>query len=418
MDELSPLFQDIEFRERLRGYDVAEVDAYVGRVARAVAAAQGRITELQQRVAAAEARELQRLAAIDSEETASTETVSTEAVSRVLVLAQRTADAAVAEAQEEASELLERACADAAAARSEADEYASRVLAEAETDRRRATADAEVAAAEAIAHERDRATEAIAELDQYRAFLAEDIEILERHLAECRSVLATSLSGLADLLDSPEAFRAPAVPALSGAVAPATLDAPARRPGITEQTAEFEPITEVTVASDGAAEVEDAPLLDMSEPVDAADEEMVDSEVPGVTASVDTDAPPPPVDAAVPLGLVDDDVSSVPLAKEECAPPLLFTVADLAADEVSHEWSRDTRGGSDPSSESVAVVADPALFEESVGVASATAADPFLEQLRDAVARGDSEEFDEEALAAFFDGDGDEESRSWFPNRR
>ena len=58
MDELSPLFQDIEFRERLRGYDVAEVDAYIERVARAAALVHGRITELQQRADAAEALSL------------------------------------------------------------------------------------------------------------------------------------------------------------------------------------------------------------------------------------------------------------------------------------------------------------------------------------------------------------------------
>ena len=34
MDDLAPLFQDIAFNERFRGYDVAEVDAYIDRVAR------------------------------------------------------------------------------------------------------------------------------------------------------------------------------------------------------------------------------------------------------------------------------------------------------------------------------------------------------------------------------------------------
>ena len=55
MDDLPPLFQDIVFNERFRGYDVAEVDAYIDRVAKAAALVQGRIAELQRRVEAAEA---------------------------------------------------------------------------------------------------------------------------------------------------------------------------------------------------------------------------------------------------------------------------------------------------------------------------------------------------------------------------
>ena len=49
MDDLAPLFQDIAFNERFRGYDVAEVDAYIDRVAKAAALVQGRIAELQRR---------------------------------------------------------------------------------------------------------------------------------------------------------------------------------------------------------------------------------------------------------------------------------------------------------------------------------------------------------------------------------
>ena len=85
MDELSPLFQEIEFHEKLRGYDPDEVDAYVDRVARAAAVLKGRLIELQERVEAAEARGGP--APTEAEDT----------LTRTLVLAQRTADAAIAE---------------------------------------------------------------------------------------------------------------------------------------------------------------------------------------------------------------------------------------------------------------------------------------------------------------------------------
>jgi len=47
MDELSPLFQDIEFRERLRGYDVEEVDAYIDRIAATLSPERGQILALE-----------------------------------------------------------------------------------------------------------------------------------------------------------------------------------------------------------------------------------------------------------------------------------------------------------------------------------------------------------------------------------
>ncbi|MGB1505028.1 MAG: DivIVA domain-containing protein [Acidimicrobiales bacterium] len=404
MDELSPLFQDVEFRERFRGYDVAEVDAYVGRVARAVAAAQGRITELQQRVDAAEARKAENPA----------ETDSAEMVSRVLVLAQRTADAAVAEAQDEAAALLDRAQAEAVAVRSEADEHASRVRAEVETDRRRAAAAAEAAAAEAIAHERARVSEAIAELEQHRAFLTEDIDILERHLEECRSILASSLVGLSDLLESPELFRVPAMPALSGTVAPAVLDESAMQGGATEQTAEFEPIADPMGAAEPQDDVDEQQLLEGAGTDDAVDDWMGDADVVGE---------PEPDDADTLRPLLASDVAPVfpatePSATEEHAPPLFVTAADLDGGDFSDGWRPDPSIEREPSSESVAVIHDAQLLEESAGSVATTAADPFLEQLREAVARGDSEEIDDEALAAFFDDGDDEGSRSWFPHRR
>ena len=89
MDELSPMFQEIEFHERWRGYDPDEVDAYVDRVAKVAAVAHGRLAELHERVESAEAR-----GAGTGE--------ATETLTRTLVLAQRTADAAIAEAREEA----------------------------------------------------------------------------------------------------------------------------------------------------------------------------------------------------------------------------------------------------------------------------------------------------------------------------
>ncbi|MDG1878699.1 MAG: DivIVA domain-containing protein [Acidimicrobiales bacterium] len=435
MDELSPLFHDIAFSGRLRGYDVAEVDAYVNRVARAASLVQGRIAELQARAEAAELREAPRPAALEGEET----------MSRVLLLAQRTADAAVAEAQAEASEVLERAHADAAATRADADDYASRVLAEAETDRRRAIVDAETAAAEAIAHERERVTDAIAELEQYHAFLAEDIDILERHVAESRSALATSLSGLADLLETPEAFRSLAMPATSGAIPPSVLEELASRREYSDESVEHEPIA--TPAIDREPEIKPEPVAG-SEPVVLSEEAAcepapdawsagsteqllvedalrpdVDESAGGSGAIIDEELAPreasvaASVEVEAPTVLASDQPEPIPV-EENVPPPLLVTSADLDAGRVADEWTSGLHVESGPITEPVPMVSDQLLFEEPSSGAPTIAADPFLAQLRDAVARNDSEEFGDDALAAFFDSEGDDGGRSWFPNRR
>ncbi|MEM9201202.1 MAG: DivIVA domain-containing protein, partial [Actinomycetota bacterium] len=195
MDELSPLFHDIEFNERFRGYDVEEVDAYVDRVAKAAALVQGRIAELQDRVAAAEAQPRSVAASA-----ADTGDVDDARLSRVLVLAQRTADAAIEEAKAEADAMRLEAAADAEAARREADDHVSLVLAEAETDRRRLLAEAQESAAAAVAEERQRGAQELARLETRRTELADEITLLELHMAETRLAVAASVSALTDLL--------------------------------------------------------------------------------------------------------------------------------------------------------------------------------------------------------------------------
>ena len=160
MDELPQLFQDIEFHVVWKGYDSDEVDAYVDRVAKAAALVHGRVSELQQRAEAAEARAASGAGSFGSSETGET-------LTRTLVLAQRTADAAIAEAKAEAAQLIASAEGQAQIALSEArssagsltkdaEGHASRVKAEAETDRRALLADAEVEAAALASSEHER----------------------------------------------------------------------------------------------------------------------------------------------------------------------------------------------------------------------------------------------------------------------
>ena len=408
MDDLAPLFQDIAFNERFRGYDVAEVDAYIDRVAKAAALVQGRIAELQRRAEAAEAHTAGSSGADPVE-------AGEESLTKMLLLAQRTADAAIDEAQAEAAEI-----------RRQADDHASLVVAEAETDRRRMLAEAEAAVEESVRTERERVVAEVAELERYRAFLTDDIAILEQHLEQARNALGVSAAALQHLLDDPEQFRLPAMPATSGVVAPADVG--------TSTEAVAEPVVIEAVGSSDLAP-EPAPDSEITQAIEAiviADEAASDGVAE--TASVEEgqvttldplaeDTPQPTVEAAeadvftfAPSPMPDSEPTSLTVAEEAPAfdisdevtvvesdgaelstadaPPLLITSADL--EEVP------------PSDE-------PPLFDEPEPDASS---DAFLEQLRGAASGEGSNEFGEDALATFFDDREDDGGRSWFNRRR
>jgi cell division initiation protein len=436
MDELSPLFQEIEFHERWRGYDPDEVDAYVDRVAKVAAVAHGRLAELHERVESAEGR---RNGSGEAEET----------LTRTLVLAQRTADAAIAEAREEAERTttdaaasaqailsaaeaeaqisLRNSQAEAAATIKDAEDRAALLLAEAETDRRQIVAEAESRAAEAATAERERLAAEVAELQQYRAFLADDIEILERHLTEERHQLTASLSALTDLLESPEAFRAGRVPQISGV----EIDDALLEPRIDEPEPEPEP--EPASEPEPTAAVPTIDLVAEEEAVESQPEAVLETEP--VSADIDDDGGLADLDLDLDLDRQDDESgpeadgapahaeyatlpdfemasSSLDLAPPSTkGPQLLVTAADLETTPVTHS-SVSHSGG--PATAPVPILQESPLFSDDADIAD----DSFLAQLREAMEGEPAPERDEEALSAFFDQEHEDEGRSWFGRRR
>ena len=475
MDELSPLFQEIEFHERYRGYDPDEVDAFVDRVARAAAVMRGRISELHERVEAAEARGGRGADHFDTEET----------LTRTLVLAQRTADAAIAEAHEEANRLtadaassaqailsaaeaeaqltLSEAQADASATVKDAVDRAGLILAEVETDRRTMLAEAESLASESAAIEREHVAAEVSELHEYRAFLADDIEILERHLTEERHQLTASLSALTDLLESPEAFRVARPPATSGididdglivataddgdeidAVEPAAIETEsvtAEGSAVAEETA-----VEEIAGEEIAVEPAEATLAPTFEPAaesgiidlvaaetvpDSADEGEVghsdDGEV--VYTEIQQAEPEPDSDSGTGAETIETEPSTggepayagmAEGAVGDAQAPPLVTAADLqpsapAGGRFGFETSTVDGSFADggPSTEAMPVVAEGSLFAD-----PEMSDDPFLDQLRDVVGIEPVLEGDEQALSAFFDQEDDDSGRTWFGRRR
>jgi DivIVA domain-containing protein len=160
MDLSAKVLREVEFRDRLRGYDTDEVDEFLEKVAVSVEELQEKMRQLAYRAERAE-RSISDRAAEDDDDT----------IRRTLVLAQRTADLAVREAQEQAAVLMD-------SARTESD----KLLSEARDSAKRLNTDSERRHADDIKRlERQR--------DHVRMELKELSELLESE----RKRLANSL---------------------------------------------------------------------------------------------------------------------------------------------------------------------------------------------------------------------------------
>ncbi|MBK6858551.1 MAG: DivIVA domain-containing protein [Microthrixaceae bacterium] len=188
------------------GRSEAEIQAEVD--AKVEAAVQARLAEMPAPVAAP---------AVDDEAVA-------EEARRTLVLAQRTADAAVAEAREEADSLLTKAREEAdslvTVARTEAARLEESTKVESEQRRREIDAEIETARGEA----RSRLAAEIRSLEEARDNLRSDVSVLESHAEEQRVQLRSAASELQRLLEDPAAFRLAPMPELRAVVIPDLSD--------------------------------------------------------------------------------------------------------------------------------------------------------------------------------------------------
>lgn len=157
--------REVRFAEQWRGYRTDEVDELVERAADAFDLLEDRVREASERAADAERRLQER---------------SGDDVSRTLVLAQRTADAALREAESEASRLV-----------ADAEEQARVKLAEVEA--RVARLDAEVEARVALD---------LHDLEERRRSLEADVELLAGYVERQRTRLADELRQHLDWLES------------------------------------------------------------------------------------------------------------------------------------------------------------------------------------------------------------------------
>jgi len=191
--EMSPQrVRSAEFKTIRKGADPDEVKVFLSDVADELERAQNQATAMEARARAAVAR-LQEV----SQPSASAPAVSVDAsvdesetISRTLLLAQRTADTAVAEALSEASRIVGSANDEAATTLDSTREMAAQLLAEARVEARRVGEG-----------ERNAIASDVEALKARRDFLESDVEQLELFLTEQRNRLREAATSLVDITE-------------------------------------------------------------------------------------------------------------------------------------------------------------------------------------------------------------------------
>ena len=191
--EMSPQrVRSAEFKTVRKGADPDEVRVFLNDVADELERAQNQSTAMEARARAAVARlqEVSESATGSPAVTVDASVEEAETISRTLLLAQRTADTAVAEARGEAARILGSAKNEAATTIDSTREMAAQLLDEARAEARR-LGDAERMA---IAGEVDA-------LKARRDFLESDVQQLELFLTEQRSRLRDAATSLVDITE-------------------------------------------------------------------------------------------------------------------------------------------------------------------------------------------------------------------------
>jgi len=214
---LRTLIEQAEFKESFRGYDRAQVDdtleqlaTRAGRLESEATDATRRLQDAEERIRAeldgeVEKRVQAKLASGDGIAPVRSEQEDAEEVRLTLVMAQRTADAAIAEARVKAAELLD-------AARTEA---------------LRTTADARSESTRERQEGRKRLANEVKDLEGVRTVLQGDIDALQRHVKAEREQLSKAIERLRELLDDPAAFRTSSAPEPTPVVIPDAPEEPA-----------------------------------------------------------------------------------------------------------------------------------------------------------------------------------------------
>ena len=207
MELTARVLHEAEFREAKRGgYNTQDVDEFLERLAIAVDRQDATLREARHRLSAAEQRAAEAERRLEEVERrgGGGDSDADETLKRTLVLAQRTADAAIREAEERAARMI-----------AAAEDESARLLAEAHEATAQAYADAEEEARRAQHAARSRVLAELQELEGAREVLRADVDLLERHIEEQRDRLRVAIRELQAIVEDPAALREVPVPDLA-----------------------------------------------------------------------------------------------------------------------------------------------------------------------------------------------------------
>lgn len=248
MDVTPRELRDIDIREGFRGYNRDDVDELLERAAATIEAQNERVRRLTEQVSSAESAPAPASTAGGSRETE-------EMLHRTLLLAQRAADEAVAEAQFKARQILD-----------DAESKARAQLSEAESSARRQ-----------VEGERRRLESEVLELASRREALLADVDGLEKFESEYRQrlrrALEADLESLAGKVPAAPSARPPIhdvdLPQSEAAGASSTPPPPSAAPSFTPTAAPQTPQAPATDAGPPTAEIRSVPSWDQPSPSSA-----------------------------------------------------------------------------------------------------------------------------------------------------
>ena len=192
MDMSPQTVRSTGFKLVKKGYDPEEVDAFKEQVAAAVEHAQNQATAMEARARAAVAKlqEVSQQVGSTVATAAASHSGDTEVISRTLLLAQRTADQAVADARMEADQVVNKAREEAGRVLDTARNMASKTVDDARFDARRSAEDEKV-----------KADNEVQSLLARRDFLLADVDHLEQYLQAQRERLRDAAVQLHELIE-------------------------------------------------------------------------------------------------------------------------------------------------------------------------------------------------------------------------
>lgn len=390
MDVTLKEIEEVEFTERFRGYDVEEVKDFLDRVGHTMARLLNELRSERMRSESLEAELAEARSAVPVAPVAAPvaddldSDGEVEQASRTLMLAKRTAEAAIAEARAEANQLLSEARDRADTTVGDARAESERIMRDAQNQRddlvRRAKEDAD----REFGSQKARFEEECRHLEERRRHTGEEVQALEDRVAEYRRDLESVVDRLRKVLDDPDAL--------------------VKRPPMTTTTFE-EPAPAVPQAPIPSAPPTAPPAAAPDMPAAAITEPPLD-EPPATTAPSWHDAAP-----VAEVSAIDVEAPTTAPATFDPQPTVVEPLAPTP----------EPAGGADPwgpgswSNVDGGDSFEPASFDEGVehgGAAQPTAAydafatgqtDRYLRELDEAV-HGEEVESDD-AMNAFFESD-------------